>query len=251
VHFGFWISVTECPALLYRDVCSDGPTRSCHAILGAKRSKEKFMRKVSPATLQKKSATLLVLVSVCGVAASNASPKHSPPKPATPPTKIIAHLVLSGGPARQMFLREQNGNEYLLIRQTSESGVTVINVTKPTHPSIVKQTTWPNDTSRGNLEIVGGDLALEETPEPTGRTLTSSDSKETVQVLDLSDATNPVLLESFSGVTSVLNDAGHNLVYITNNDGLWILRRQTDRSIVDQPHRCMSGDASNEIASCQ
>jgi hypothetical protein len=209
------------------------------------------MKKISPATLQKKGAALLVLVSVLGVTASDASPKHLPAKPATPPAKVIAHLVLSGGPARQMFLREQNGNEYLLIRQTSETGITVVDVTKPTHPSIVKRTTWSNDTSRGNLEIVGDGLALEETPEPTGRTLTSGNSKETVQVLDLSDATNPVLLESFSGVTSVLNDAVHNLVYITNDDGLWVLRRQTDRSIVDQLHRCMSEDASNEIASCQ
>jgi hypothetical protein len=212
--------------------------------------KEKFMRKVSSATLRKKAAALLVLFFV-GATASNATPKHSPAKPAPPPTKIIAHLVLSGGPASQMFLREQNGNEYLLIRQTSEAGVTVIDVTKPSHPSIVKRTTWPNDTSTGNLEIVGGGLALEETPEPTGHTVTTSNSKEIVQILDLSDATNPVLLESFSGVTSVLNDAVHNLVYIANNDGLWIVRQQTDRSIVDQPHRCTSEDAFNEIASCQ
>ena len=80
------------------------------------------MRKVSPATLQDKSAALLALVFVLGVTASNATPKHPPAKPATPSTKIIAHLVLSGGPASRMFLREQNGNEYLLIRQTSEAG---------------------------------------------------------------------------------------------------------------------------------
>jgi len=209
------------------------------------------MRKVSPSTLRKKVAALFVLFFVLVATASTASPKHSPGKPATQPTKILAHLALSGGPASQMFLREQNGKEYLLIRQTSEAGVTVVDVTKPTRPNIVKRTTWPNGTSSGNLEIVGGGLALEETPEPTGRTLMSSNSKETVQILDLNEPTSPTVLESFSGVTSILNDGVHNLLYITNGDGLWILRQQTDGSTIEQPHKCLSEDALNEVASCQ
>jgi hypothetical protein len=209
------------------------------------------MRKVSPSTFSKKVAASLVLVFVLGATASTASPKHSSGKPATQPTKILAHLALSGGPASQMFLREQNGKEYLLIRQTSKAGVTVVDVTKPTQPNIVKRTTWPNDTSSGSLEIVGGELALEETTEPTGRTLMSSNSKETVQILDLNDPTSPTVLESFSGVTSVLNDAVRSLVYITNGDGLWILRHQPDQSLIEQPHRCLSEDTLNEVASCQ
>lgn len=207
------------------------------------------MSKVSPATLRKKASALLVLVFV-GATASNATPKHSPAKPAPPPTKIIAHLVLSGGPASQMFLREQNGNEYLLIRQTSETGVTVIDVTKPSHPSIVKRTTWPNDTSIGNLEIVGDGLAFEETPESAGRTLTSSNSKETVQVVDLSDPANPRAILSFSGVTSVLDDEARKLVYITNDGGLWILRNNQALAAAAK-HACNSDDAYNETASCQ
>jgi hypothetical protein len=150
-----------------------------------------------------------------------------------------------------MLLLEQNGKEYLLIRQTSETGATIVDVTKPTQPDIVKRTIWSNDTSSGNLEIVGGDLALEETPESTGRTPTSSSPKETVLILDINDATSPRVLETFSGVTSVLNDAIHNLVYITNGDGLWILRHQPDRSMIEQPHRCLSEDATNETTSCQ
>jgi hypothetical protein len=227
------------------------PHNPRHAIQGDERSKEKIMRKVSSSTLSNKVAASLVLVFVLVATASTASPKHSSGKPATQPTKILAHLALSGGPASQMFLREQNGKEYILIRQTSEAGVTVVDVTKPTQPNIVKRTTWPNDSSSGSLEIVGGRLALEETPEPTGRALMSSNSKETVQILDLNDPTSPTVLESFSGVTSILNDVMHNLLYITNGDGLWILRQQTNGSTIAQPHRCLSEDALNEVASCQ
>jgi hypothetical protein len=209
------------------------------------------MRKVSSSTARIEGCAALALVFLLGATASNATPKHSPVKPAKQPARLIAHLVLPGGPASQMFLLEQNGKEYLLIRQTSETGATVVDVTKPTEPDIVKRTIWSNDTSSGNLEIVGGDLALEETPESTGRTLTSANSKQTVLVLDIKDATSPRVLESFSGVTSILNDAVHNLVFITNGDGLWILSDQPDQSLIDQPHRCLSQDASNEVASCQ
>jgi hypothetical protein len=31
-------------------------------------------------------------------------------------------------------------------------------------------------------------------------------------------------LETFNKVTSLLPDGGHGLIYLTNNDGLWILR---------------------------
>jgi hypothetical protein len=47
---------------------------------------------------------------------------------------------------------------------------------------------------------------------------------ETVRVLDLSDPRNPKTLETFNKVTSVLADGGHGLIFVTNNDGLWILR---------------------------
>ena len=49
-------------------------------------------------------------------------------------------------------------------------------------------------------------------------------STRTVNILDFSDPTNPRAILSFSGVTNTLNDEAHNLVYITNSEGLWIVR---------------------------
>jgi len=50
-----------------------------------------------------------------------------------------------------------------------------------------------------------------------------------VRVLDLSDPANPRALQSFSAVISVLEDDGRNLIYITNNEGLWILRHKQEQ----------------------
>ncbi len=64
-----------------------------------------------------------------------------------------------------------------------------------------------------------------ETPETRGTILTSTNRPtETVRALDVSDPRNPKTLQEFKGVTSLLPDGGHGLIYLTNNEGLWILR---------------------------
>jgi len=73
--------------------------------------------------------------------------------------------------------------------------------------------------------MVSPNVAIAEAPEKTPTTLTSnSHITETVRVLDLSDPANPKTLETFNKVTSLLPDGGHGLIYLTNNDGLYILR---------------------------
>jgi hypothetical protein len=68
-------------------------------------------------------------------------------------------------------------------------------------------------------------FAIADAPQKTPATLTSSSrATETVRVLDLSDPRNPKTLETFNKVTSLLPDGGHGLLYLTNNEGLWVLR---------------------------
>lgn len=73
--------------------------------------------------------------------------------------------------------------------------------------------------------MVAPDVAIAQAPEKTPSTLVSSNHPtETVRILDLSDPRNPKTLETFTKVTSLLPDGGHGLIYLTNNEGLWILR---------------------------
>jgi hypothetical protein len=73
--------------------------------------------------------------------------------------------------------------------------------------------------------MVTPNVAIAEAPEKKPTTLTSSSHPtETVRLLDLSDPRNPKTIQEFNGVTSLLPDGGHGLIYLTNNQGLWILR---------------------------
>lgn len=146
-------------------------------------------------------------------------------KPTDVPATVIAHLPLPQATGSQMSLQRENGKHYLYVQQASKQGFMVVDVSKPDKPTLLKRTAESNQSTSGNLEMVSPDVAIAEAPEKTPTTLTSSSHPtETVRVLDLSDPRNPKTLETFNKVTSLLPDGGHGLIYLTNNEGLWILR---------------------------
>jgi hypothetical protein len=171
---------------------------------------------------------------------------------------VIAHLVLAGAPVSRIFLQEESGRQYLYIQQPSREGFTIVDVTKPNKPNVIKRTALPNTAANGNFQMVEGSIAIAETPDksavgsaqqPTPVKAQASGKAhvpETIRVLDMSDPTNPRTLKTFDAVTSVLSDAGRHLIYITNNDGLWILRHQHERP----RHLCDSEEVFSPIANC-
>jgi hypothetical protein len=124
-----------------------------------------------------------------------------------------------------MLLQKENGKQYLYVQQAGKQGFMIVDVSKPEKPNLLKRTAEANQATSGNLEMVSPDVAISEAPEKTSSTISSNTHPtETVRVLDLSDPKNPKTLANFNKVTSILPDAGHGLIFLTNNDGLWVLR---------------------------
>jgi hypothetical protein len=158
-------------------------------------------------------------------AALSPAQDKSTKKPTDVPATVIAHLPLPQATGNQMLLQKENGKNYLYVQQASRQGFMIVDVTKPENPNLLKRTAESSQATAGTLEMVSPDVALAEAPEKKPTTLTSSNRPaETVRVLDMSDPRNPKTLQEFNGVTSVLPDGGHGVIYLTNNDGLWILR---------------------------
>jgi hypothetical protein len=170
--------------------------------------------------------TYVLASSLLLLLASLASASEQPTaKPTDVPATVIAHLPLPQATGNQMLLQRENGKQYLYVQQAAKQGFMVVDVSKPDKPSLLKRTAESNQATSGNLEMVSPDVAIAEAPEKSPTTLTSSNHPtETVRVLDLSDPRNPKTLETFNKVTSLLPDSGHGLIYLTNNEGLWILR---------------------------
>ncbi len=163
---------------------------------------------------------------VISLLAAFALAKDDPPKkPTDVPATVIAHLPLPQPTGSQMLLQKENGKNYLYVQQASKQGFMIVDVSRPDRPSLLKRTAESSQATAGNLKMVSPDVAIAEAPEKKSTTLTSSNHPtETVRVLDLADPRNPKTLQEFTGVTSLLPDGGHGLIYLTNNEGLWILR---------------------------
>jgi len=172
---------------------------------------------------------------------------QSTAKPTDVPATVIAHLPLPQATGNQMLLQKENGKQYLYVQQAGKQGFMVVDVSKPEDPILLKRTAESNEATSGNLKIVSPDVAIAEAPEKTPSTLTSSNHPtETVRVLDLSDPRNPKTLETFTKVTSLLPDGGHGLIYLTNNDGLWILR-YNHPSLLEPAKKKPPCDSESEI----
>jgi hypothetical protein len=141
------------------------------------------------------------------------------------PAKVIAHLPLTDAPGTEMLLQTKGDKHFLYVQRASKQGFTVIDVTKPGLPSLVNRPAPSSDATAGKLEMVTPDVALAEVPDKNSKGVirNTDNPTETVKILDLSDPAHPKVLQTFTGVTSTLQDPGRGLIYLTNNEGLWIL----------------------------
>ena len=199
---------------------------------------------ISRGTLRSLFLPLSLLPFLGGMALSTEQPS---PKATDVPATVIAHLPLPQATGSQMLLQKENGKQYLYVQQAAKQGFMVVDVSKPEKPSLLKRTAESNQATSGNLEMVSPDIAIAEAPEKTPTTLTnSSRPTETVRVLDLSDPRSPKTLETFTKVTSLLPDGGHSLLYLTNNEGLWILR-YNHPSLLEPAKKKPPCDSNSEI----
>jgi hypothetical protein len=164
-------------------------------------------------------------------------------------TKIVGHVALPGTPTRQMFVQQEGGRAYLYVRQASQQGYTVFDVSKPERPKVV------NHISQNNLTMVDSGLAISETPvssNPSRLVAASSSSQgtgatpELVRMLDVSDPAHPHTIQTFVGVTSIVRDVARGLIYVANGDGIWILSHRE----VLRRHLCSSSDAISPMPNC-
>jgi len=163
---------------------------------------------------------------------------------------VVAHLPLPGPSATQMLLQKQGSRFYLYVDQGGKQGVAVVDVTRPSHASVVNHAAWPRRVADGELQPLGSGLALSEAPENQAMTTSTSRTPQTVNVLDLADPAHPQVLQTFSGVASTLPDIARNLIFITNADGLWIVRHRVGQSAYAMRHRCTSEAALDPEPDC-
>jgi len=201
---------------------------------------------MTSAILQNKTRVAGALLALFLAITPNAAARHGRYKADDEPTPVIARLALPGTPVTGMFLQEQDGRQYLYIEQATGGGFTIIDVTKPDRPNVIEHEAWPANALRGKLQMAAR-LVLVRASEGGAATTDSGRSTEIVSVLDLSDPANPRVVHDFMRVTSIVADETRSLIYVTNSEGLWVLRQKqvAPPEVLCSSESAIAGDLQN------
>jgi hypothetical protein len=150
---------------------------------------------------------------------------------------VLAHVPVPGSPVRQILVQEEKGKRYLLLQQNVH--FPVVDVTDSKNPQIIDRV-----AEKGKLTEVGAGLAISVQADQSTQ---GSVPTQTVRLVDLSDPKNPHVVKTLNGVTSIYSDDGRQLIYATNNEGLWIIKHYETFRL---PY-CTTESAENTVAQCQ
>jgi len=163
----------------------------------------------------------LLALSSAPAQARNKKPKTAPKEPQDS-IQVVGHIAVVGGPVTGFFTTQHYSSYYLYAEHGSAKAVTLIDVTRVAHPAVLTNVLYPSHDGSSSLFAVTGTAAL--VTEGLGQA-TSPALHGTVEIMDFSDPQQPKVARVFNGVTAIHRDQERGLIFLANNDGIWILHQ--------------------------
>jgi len=151
-----------------------------------------------------RSVIAIVAIGIAAAPAIHAKPNSN--KTSDKPANVVAHVQLSGGPVTRMLLVKKNGNEYLVLGLDS-TNVAILDVSEPGNPRTIDTAAKAGGAPSAEVKVVADTLTF----------FGTSDA-------GTASASSPKEIRSLSGVTASMKDKARGLIYVTNGDGLWIVK---------------------------
>ena len=152
-----------------------------------------------------RAAAAIVALGIAAAPALNAKPNSK--STSGSPANVLAHVQLSGGPASRMLLVKKDGKKYLVLGADSPAAVAVFDVSEPARPRPIEATAGNSGAAIAEVKVVADTL-----------TLFGTSGAENVSM------SSPKEIRNLSGVTAFMKDKVRGLIYVTNGEGLWIVR---------------------------
>ncbi len=163
--------------------------------------------------------TLLCLAIILPLAAKDKKPKT----PATQPQdaiEVVAHIPTATGPVRRFLPTEHYSSHYLYAEHDAGAAITLIDITRPSQPSVLAEVPYPAAGGSDSLVVVSGTSAL-----VTSTAAQQPAPPQSIRILDFSDPQHPKVAREFAGVTAINRDDRRGLIFLANADGIWILHQ--------------------------
>lgn len=177
------------------------------------------MRKVGFDQILLGAVLSLLLLPVAPFARVVREEKHAIP---TDSIDVIGHLDLANASVTNLKTSEHWRRHFLQLQDSTHGTLTLVDVTDASHPTLVKQLHLPKEPGDSTLAVLVGDVAL-----MTGTDTRSPETRiSSVSVVNFADPDHPVTVRKFKNVSALRTDEGRGLIYVVNQDGLWILREK-------------------------
>lgn len=168
---------------------------------------------------------------------------------------VVGHLDLHGMQVKQIFVQERSGKNYLLLRRADQNAFAIVNVSDPAKPLLGDRDDLRQPAgAEVDLPRPGSAPAIAFVPErnsaPAASAMPASAitlPTESVRLIDLTDPQHPKTVKIFNRVTSVASDDGRKLVFLVNNEGLWIVSHHRN----DPLPMCTSESEIEPLPDCQ
>ncbi len=163
----------------------------------------------------------LVIAVVIGLAVPAAAATKGP-KPGEPAIAVVAHVPLPADSAGEIFAREGAKNHvFLYVVHDEGKIISVVDVTNPSRATLVRRIDRDEPAFSGRTVDIGANTLVVESGGAPERPAVGL---KTVRLLDLSDPSAPHVALEFKSVSTYIVDASRSLIYLVNNEGLWIIR---------------------------
>jgi len=168
---------------------------------------------------------------------------------------VVGHLDLRGMQVKQIFVQQRGGKNYLLLRRADQNAFAIVNVSDPAKPLLADRDDLRQPAgTEVDLPRSGSALAIAFVPErnsaPAASAVPASAitlPTESVRLIDLTDPQHPKTVKTFNRVTSVASDDGRKLVFLVNNEGLWIVSHHRNHPLP----MCTSESEIEPLPDCQ
>lgn len=162
-----------------------------------------------------------LLVLSIAVQAKDKKPKVAPKEPQDE-IEVVGHIPLTNGPVRRFIATQHYSRTYLYAEYDAGKGVTLIDVTKVTKPTVLADVAYPSNGGSGSLFAVAGTAVLVTEEQGAAPPVAAP---ETIRIMDFSDPQHPKVAREFAGVTAISRDQGRGLIFLANPEGIWILHQ--------------------------
>ncbi len=134
--------------------------------------------------------------------------------------EVISHIPFDGAGVTQLTTGEHWRRNYLYLNSAGK--ITVVDVTNGARPSITSEY---HHTPAAQVQVVVGSAAL------LGDTQPATHVPSSISVMSFANPAEPTVVRQFTKVTGFLIDSRRGLIYIVNNEGLWILNEKPGRDL--------------------